>query len=150
MLRRTLVPMLAALTLLVTMSVGSALASRPVWVFSTQLTGEAERPGPGDADAVGHATILIWPDTDTVCWAVTWARVDGTVNASHIHGPATVDQPAGVLVPLFSGAFAGQGSSTGCVVDSDADAIAANPSMYYVNVHSQPDFGPGAIRGQLD
>ena len=30
-----------------------------------------------------------------------------------------------------------------------ADRIAADPSMFYVNVHSSPNFNPGAIRGQL-
>lgn len=151
MIGRTLVATLAALTLLLGMTVSVASAARPVWVFSTQLTGEAERPSLGDLDAVGHATIMIMPDTDTVCWAVTWARVDGTVVASHIHGPATTEQAAGVLVPLFVGtAFDGQGADTGCIVDTDADAIAANPAVYYVNVHSTPSFGAGAIRGQLD
>jgi len=29
------------------------------------------------------------------------------------------------------------------------DDIAANPGNYYVNLHTQPNFGPGAIRGQL-
>jgi hypothetical protein len=153
MIRRTLVATLATLVLLGALAVAPVSAARPVWVFSTTLTGEAERPNPGDPDAVGHATILIWPDTDTVCWAVSWARVDtgeGFVTASHIHGPATTEEAAGVLVPLFVGAsFAGQGSNQGCIVDSDADAIAANPSMYYVNVHSSV-FPPGAVRGQLD
>jgi hypothetical protein len=151
MIRRTLVAMLAALTLLLGITVGAAFAARPVWVFSTQLTGEAERPNPGDLNAVGHATILIKPATDTICWSVSWARVDGTVVASHIHGLATTEQAAGVLVPLFVGAsFDSQGNNHGCVVDSDAGAIAANPAMYYVNVHSTPLFGAGAIRGQLD
>jgi hypothetical protein len=150
MIRRTLVATLAALTLLLGMTVSMAFAARPVWVFQTLLTGEAERPSPGDLDAIGHATIMIMPDTNTICWAVTWARVDGTVTASHIHGPATTEQAVGVVVPLFVNAtFDSQGSSHGCIVDSDADAIAANPAMFYVNVHSSPDFAPGAIRGQL-
>lgn len=150
MMRRTLVATLAALTLLMGISVSLATAARPVWVFQTVMTGEAERPSPGDLDAIGHATIMIFPDSDTICWAVTWARVDGTVVASHIHGQATTEQAAGVVVPLFVGAsFNSQGSNVGCVVDTDADAIAASPQLYYVNVHSVPAFGAGAIRGQL-
>jgi hypothetical protein len=150
MIRRTLVATLAALTLLLGMTVSLAMAARPVWVFQTVMTGEAEVPGPGDADAIGHATIMVFPDTDTICWAVTWARVDGTVVASHIHGQATTEEFTGVVVPLFVGTtFAGQGSDVGCIVDADADAIVANPALYYVNVHSTPTFGAGAIRGQL-
>jgi hypothetical protein len=150
MIRRTLVASLAALTLLLGVTVSLAAAARPVWVFQTVLTGEAEVPGPGDADAIGQATIMIFPDSDTICWAVSWALVDGTVVASHIHGTATTTEFANVVVPLFVGAtFEGQGSDTGCIVDSDADAIVANPELYYVNVHSTPSFGAGAIRGQL-
>jgi hypothetical protein len=36
----------------------------------------------------------------------------------------------------------------GCTTSSFADAIASNPSNYYVNVHSST-FPGGAIRGQL-
>jgi hypothetical protein len=150
MTRRTLVATLAASMLIVGMTASTAFAARPVWVFSTQLTGEAERPAPGDLDAVGHATIRIMPATDTICWTVTWARVDGTVIHSHIHGQADEAGFAGVVVPLFvDQTFASQGANHGCIVDSDADAIAAQPHLYYVNVHSIPMFGPGAIRGQL-
>src|SRR5687768_12221661 len=101
MTRRTLVATLATSMLIVGMTASTAFAARPVWVFSTQLTGEAERPGPGDVNAVGHATIRIMPATDTICWTVTWARVDGTVAHSHIHGQADINNPAPVVVPLF-------------------------------------------------
>ncbi len=153
MIRRTLVATLAALALLAGMTVSTALAARPVWVFSTQLTGEAEVPVTGDLDAVGHATILIRPATDTICWAVTWARVDtsedGVVFAAHIHGRAPVGEPAGVVVPLFVGAtYAGQGSDRGCTTHPDAGLIAEMPELYYVNVHSSA-FPGGAVRGQL-
>jgi hypothetical protein len=150
MTRRSLAASLAASLLLLSLVASTAFAARPVFVFSTQLTGEAERPALGDLNAVGHATILIMPETNTVCWAVTWARVDGTVFVAHIHGTASTEVAAPPVVDLFSGSFAGQGSNTGCTVDPDADAIVANPSVYYVNVHSLPSFGPGAIRGQLD
>jgi hypothetical protein len=153
MIRRPLLATLAATLLLLTVFTGSVLA-RPVFVFQTVMTGAAEVPGPGDPDAIGSATIMITPDTDTVCWSVSWARVDGTVVASHIHGPATSEQFAGVVVPLFvDAAFDSQGSNHGCTTSEALgpilDAIVADPSLYYVNVHSFPDFGAGAIRGQL-
>jgi hypothetical protein len=150
MIRRSPIALLIAL-LLIGMTAGTALAARPVWVFTTQLTGEAERPGPGDLDAHGHATVAIFPGTDTVCWNVTWNHVDGTVVAAHIHGPVGTESPGPVVVGFFMGtAFGANGSHRGCATSPAwADAIAESPELFYVNVHSAPDFGPGAIRGQL-
>lgn len=150
---RTATAALLAAVLLVGMTASTALAaSRPIVVLTTFMTGEAEVPGPGDPDAFGVAVVLVVPRTDRVCWAVTWNRVDGTVHMAHIHGPATVDQAAPIRVPLFMDrAFAGRGAHAGCAVSPEwADAIAADPELFYVNVHSLPSFGPGAIRGQLD
>lgn len=151
MIRRTVLASMAATLLLVAMMAGSALAARPVFVFTTQLTGEAERPGPGDLDAHGHATVKVNPSDDSVCWVVTWNHVDGTVVAAHIHGPVGTEDPGPVVVPFFMGtAFDGNGVHRGCASAAGwADDIVADPSMFYVNVHSAPSFGPGAVRGQL-
>lgn len=150
MIRRSIGAMLTA-TLLVALVAGPVSAARPVFTFSTLLTGEAEAPGPGDADAIGHATVKIWPDSDTICWVVNWTKVDGTVFMSHIHGQAPEGVPAGIKVVLFEEqSFGGTGVNRGCAQTAEADLIVANPELYYVNVHSMPNFGPGAIRGQLN
>jgi hypothetical protein len=151
MIRKTMAALLAA-TLLVSMTAGTALAARPVVVLTAFMTGEAEVPGPGDPNAFGVAVVLVVPRTDKVCWVVTWNRVNGTVHMAHIHGPAGPDAAAPPVVDLFVGeAFAGRrGIHADCVTSPEwADKIAADPEQYYVNVHSLPDFGPGAIRGQL-
>ncbi len=118
--------------------------------FTVALSGAAEVPGPGDPDASGTASLSLNPGREEVCLDVDWADVDGTVTAAHIHvGDATVAGP--VVVPLFSGAFAGTDSVSGCV-DADRELILEiirNPENYYVNVHSIPGFAAGAIRGQL-
>jgi hypothetical protein len=119
--------------------------------FSTTLTGAAEAPGPGDADATGEARITLNQGLNQVCFDISWADVDGTVFASHIH-VAPAGSPGPIVVPLFSGSFAGTGSASGCVENVDAELIKAirhDPSAYYVNVHSTPNFPGGAIRGQL-
>lgn len=148
---RTLAASLAALVLLVTLTAGTALAARPVQAFQTLLTGAHEVPGPGDADAIGHATVLVWPDEDRVCWVLSWNRIDGTVVASHIHGPATTAQAVPPVVTFFQGVpHEGTDTDRGCTTSATwADAIVADPGSFYVNVHAAPDFGPGAIRGQL-
>ena len=151
MSRRTIVASSAAVLLLVSLTAGAALAARPVFVFQTVMTGAAEVPGPGDPDAIGHATVMIRPADDRVCWVLSWNRVNGTVVAAHIHGPATSAQAMPPIVTFFQGVpHDGTDTDRGCTTSAAwADAIAADPGSFYVNVHSTPDFGPGAIRGQL-
>ena len=53
-----------------------------------------------------------------VCFDISWADIDGTVFAGHIHvapaGRAGADRRA-----LFTGTFAGTASASGCAVDVD-------------------------------
>jgi CHRD domain len=116
--------------------------------LATTLTGAAEVPGPGDPDASGTAFITLNQGQGEVCFDLSWAGIDGTVTAAHIHiGSATVAGP--VVVPLFAGSFAG--TASGCVSGVSEELIKAirqNPENYYVNIHSDV-FPAGAIRGQL-
>ena len=112
------------------------------------LNGANERPGPGDPDAVGRATITIDDETDRLCLTMWWYRVDGTLSGLHIHiAPPTAPGP--IVIPFQTPT----GTSTyQCVtVENEAllDNVAGNPGQYYINLHSTPNFGPGAIRGQL-
>lgn len=153
----------AALLLAGSVSLVSAESQRAL-VVNLTLTGDQEVVGTtcappdvcGDPDASGHARIQIVPALDRVCFRLDWSGIDGTVWGAHIHGPATTSQATGIVVPLFMRSpavpvehFAGTDATSGCVVDVDADAVAANPDMYYVNVHSTV-YPPGAIRAQLD
>jgi CHRD domain len=118
--------------------------------FATTLTGAAEVPGPGDPDASGTAVITLNQGQGEVCFDLSWAGIDGTVTAAHIHvGAATEAGP--VVVGLFAGAFAGTDSASDCISGVSEELIKAirqNPENYYVNVHSDV-FPAGAIRGQL-
>jgi hypothetical protein len=140
---------LAALGMVALLAVGApALGEgRP---FATTLTGAAEVPGPGDLDASGTAFITLNQGQGEVCFELSWAGIDGTVMAAHIHvGAATVAGP--VVVTLFSGvALSGTDSASGCVSAGEEliKAIRQDPASYYVNIHSDV-FPAGAIRGQL-
>jgi CHRD domain-containing protein len=118
--------------------------------FATTLTGAAEVPGPGDANASGTALITLNQGQGEVCFELSWAGIDGTVTAAHIHvGGATVAGP--VVVPLFvDAALPGTDSASGCVSASEEliKAIRHDPENYYVNIHSDV-FPAGAVRGQL-
>jgi hypothetical protein len=95
--------------------------------------------------------VIVRPASDQVCWVLSWNRIDGTVVAAHIHGPADTETAVAPIVTFFQGVpHGGTDADRGCTVSEEwADAIVDDPSQFYVNVHSAPDFGPGAIRGQL-
>jgi hypothetical protein len=148
-MRRRVLFLAATLGMVAMLAVGAPAygEGRP---FSTTLTGAAEVPGPGDADASGTASITLNQGQGEVCFDLSWAGIDGTVFAAHIHvGPATVAGP--VVVPLFTDvALSGTDSASGCVSASEEliKAIRQDPENYYVNVHSSV-FPAGAVRGQL-
>jgi hypothetical protein len=141
--------LLAALGMVAMLAIGAPAygQGRP---FSTTLTGAAEVPGPGDPDASGTAFITLNQGQGEVCFDLSWAGIDGTVTAAHIHiGSAT--EAGDVVVGLFAGAFEGTDRTSGCVSGVSEELIKVirqNPENYYVNIHSDV-FPAGAIRGQL-
>ena len=130
---------------------GVATAGNGGRPLSTTMNGAEEAPGPGDPDATGQADLRLNQGKERVCFDVSWADIDGVVFAAHIH-VAPVGEPGPIVVGLFEGSFAGTDAASGCVQDVDRGVIKdirKHPSAYYVNVHSDPDFPAGAIRGQL-
>jgi len=102
--------------------------------------------GAGDQDAYGSFTAI--RDGNQLCYGITVANLAAPV-AAHIHtGAAGVN--GDVVVPLRQPAKGDPGASAACtpVDPSLLTAIFANPSRYYVNVHTG-DFQNGAARGQL-
>jgi hypothetical protein len=148
---RTKLAVLVGGVVLALVPLGTATADNGGRALSTTLTGAEEAPLPGDPNASGRADLTLNQGQNEVCFDISWADVDGTVFAGHIHiAPAGVAGP--IVVPLFAGSFAGTDAVSGCVEGVDTDLIKAirqNPSAYYVNIHSQPGFAGGAARGQL-
>jgi hypothetical protein len=136
-LRRALAP-LAALPLagLVTLAAPAEARAR---TFTVTMTGAVEFP-PGDPDGTGTARFVIDPARDRVCFVLLASGIEHPIFAAHIHVGAAgeIGNPVVNLPPLVNGRAAG------CVTDPDADAIAANPAGYYVNVHNPP-FPGGAL-----
>ena len=112
------------------------------------MTGPAERPGPGDPDGIGRAVITINDAANQLCLYLQFVNVDLPTTGLHIHlAPPTAPGP--VVVP-FANPTTNQ--FVQCLtVENEAllDNIAANPGQYYINLHTQPLYGAGAIRGQL-
>ena len=149
-MRGTLAALVTGLAVLVAVA-GVAAADGGGRPPSTTLTGAEEAPAPGDPNATGQADLRLNQGQNEVCFDISWADVDGTVFAGHIHVGAAGDAGP-IVVTLFTGSFAGTDSVSGCAQNVDPELIKAirhDPTAYYVNVHSRPDFPGGAIRGQL-
>ena len=153
---RPVIALFAALAIVLTITASSVSASGlHARVFLLRLTGDQEATPTcappmvcGDPDASAGMVILVLPRKDVVCFVTKWRNIDGTVVAAHIH-PAPVGVPGPVAVPLFSGTFYGTDRARGCVSGAGwADDIVANPSGFYVNIHSTV-FPAGGVRAQL-
>ncbi len=128
-----------ALALFATAALAQSAASATI-TFIVPLDGQQEVPGPGDSDGSGVATLTIDSATNTISWSIQVSNLDPVV-AAHIHTGAS--GVAGAPVVDFSGQLTGSG-----LVDADLVAVLANPTLFYVNVHTTA-FTGGAIRGQL-
>lgn len=103
----------------------------------------------GDLDAFGSATIT-FPTATQVCYGITVHRLVA-ITGAHIH-PGQAGVNGGIVVNMTpAGMPVGNPFAWGgCVAATSATVsqIKANPSNFYVNVHSSA-FINGAIRGQL-
>ena len=119
------------------LQVGRAEATIVTYVVA--LSGGQEVGG-GDPDGTGTATLTLDTSLNTIAWSIVVANLD-TVILDHIHqAPAGVN--GGVVID-FGGLLSGSG-----LVDADVSAVVANPTGYYVNVHTNV-FTGGAVRGQI-
>ena len=120
------------------LQVGRAEATIVNYVIA--LSGAQEVGAAGDPDGTGTATLTLDTTLNTIAWTIVVANLD-TVILDHIHqAPAGVN--GGVVID-FGGLLSGSG-----LVDADVSAVVANPTGYYVNVHTNV-FPGGAIRGQI-
>ncbi len=145
---RRIAVFLVSLFAVLASTVSSAVAQDAI--LRTTLTGAAERPGPGDPDASGTATVYIDDDTNRICLQMSWSNVDGTLSGLHIH-LAPPESPGPVVIG-FTTPPTGTTSTFQCRSVSDEallDNLSVNPQQYYLNLHSTPLYPGGAIRGQL-
>jgi len=125
----------AAFALLISVGTSGAV----IMNYIVPLSG-AQEVGGGDVDGTGTATLTLDTSTNTIDWSIVVANLSA-ITGDHIHqAPAGMN---GGIVIDFSVALAGSG-----LFDVDVSAVVANPTGYYVNVHTT-EFPGGAIRGQI-
>lgn len=147
--RHTLLPLALLVASLVFASMASVVAASAHTTFTTSLSGAEEAPGPGDPNGKGWASLDVYPN-GTVCYTGKVQAIGRAITGAHIHvGAAGAPGPVVVNLDPFGADITGNKVSH-CVVTSAATAAAiiANPTGYYVNVHTTA-YPAGAIRGQL-
>ena len=115
--------------------------------FGATLTGAQEFPGPGHPTGSGTILLRLNPGQEEICFDMETSGI-GPARFSHIHPGAT--GTANPPIVTLTGAFTDTASECVFAPRDVIKAIMKNPENYYVNVHAQPGFGPGAIRGQLE
>ena len=108
--------------------------------------GSDGRRGAGDNNGRGSFSAVL--DGNTLCFGLTVANVGDPV-AAHIHRGGR-NANGDVVITLKHPKAGDPGASSKCTQISGAlaDALVANPSRFYVNVHNER-FPAGAIRGQV-
>jgi len=112
----------------------------------TKLTGAAEKPGPGDTDGAGTASLRVNVGQKQVCYDISASNIAAATMA-HIHKGA-IDASGPVVVGLKAPDPTGKVKDCATADEAVVKDILQNPQDYYVNVHNA-EFKAGAIRGQL-
>ncbi len=157
---------LSTAALLISALAFTATAHAQTRTFNLTLLGANEpsaegQLGQGDPDGVATGTLTLDPGTDMVSWDFNYQNISGErISGFHIHGPnATPTTNVGVFIgfPLSSTAVPG-GTQTGMLMTdtipdlgSRIDQILANPTGFYLNLHSSGagGFPPGAVRATV-
>jgi len=141
------------LTSLCTLAIAATSSAQTT--YTAVLSGGSEVP-PNASAATGSATVVLNAAQTQISVSCQFASLGTVYTASHIHGPASIIQNAGVrwgFVGTPAGWVFTNANHDGTLSNALFPALAAdvanlNAGQMYVNVHSQ-GFPGGEIRGQL-
>jgi glucose/arabinose dehydrogenase len=120
----------------------------PVLMWSS-LSGVNERNTATDTPATGAGTFALVRNQLTM--NLTYRDLLSPATASHIHGPASLFQSAGVLVGLDSlngGGYGSFGGLSGTVPLATSNLLSVIDGSTYINFHTT-NYPSGEIRGQI-
>ena len=110
--------------------------------YTATLTGANEVPANSSTNT-GVTFVTVNAATGVVTWNTATTIAPAAVSGHHIHrGAAGTNGP---VVVNFSGLYTGT-VNAGTTL---ATEIVGNPTNFYVNLHTSPNFAGGEIRAQL-
>jgi hypothetical protein len=116
--------------------------------FSANLTGSQETP-PNASSATGSGSVALSADQTSITVDLSFSGLTTPASKAHIHGPAVVGVPTGVVFPLAGVPAATSGSiPEQSFPITPAQVAQLRSGLFYLNVHSAT-FPGGEIRGQL-
>lgn len=124
---------------------GQMRPSSKVDIYEASLSGGQQVP-PVATPGNGMAEVQLNTTTNTITWKVSYSDLTGPATGAHIHGPATMGQNGGIVVP-FTGNLNAQ-PLTGEHRLAPAQVAQLANGQWYVNIHTARHPG-GEIRGQL-
>ena len=135
----------AGLVTLTLAGCGQLRPSQKMQIFEASLSPAQEVP-PVASTATGAAEVQFNENTNKLSWKITYTGLSAAVSGGHIHGPASVGQNAGVVIPFTGNLIAQPIMGETTITPAQHAELAAG--LYYVNIHTSR-FPAGVIRGQL-
>ena len=134
----------AAAVAAVALSACSMMPGMSTMVPMKASLSAAQEVPPNGSPATGTLEASLNKDTNVLTWRLNYSGLTGPATAAHFHGPASMGQNAGVVVPFSSAASPSEGRAT----LTAAQAADLSAGKWYANVHTAANPG-GEIRGQV-
>jgi len=127
-----------------------AAALAQAQTYGVVMTGSQERPAPTTSTGWGNGTVTFDSTRSNINVTITVKGLTSAISGAHIHEKNAGSETGNIVVGFTPTATFTNGKLTGTFpIDSAVAArLAANPSNFYMNVHTTLN-GGGEIRGDL-
>lgn len=113
--------------------------------FISVINGGQEVPS-NAVNGQGVAFLTFDPDTDMLCYSITYSGLTGTEQDGHIHGPASPGVDASILFSIVPPLSSPKNGCVGPLTNDNASAL--KKGQLYLNIHTDL-FPGGELRGQI-